>query len=119
MRGVAQATTAAIGKGFQFTPDQIETQLAHASQQLVDLNSDKRAAQLAAQAVRPPAPDQASTAQSAGVRQMLLDTATVIDSHINYLSTWQASLKQAKANYMTTEHVTEEQWHRLSKGLDA
>jgi hypothetical protein len=119
MRGVAQMTTAAIGRGFQFTPDQIETQLAHANRQLNDLNFDRRAAQQAAQGVRPPAPDQASTAQSAGVAQMLVDTAAVIESHINYLTTWRTSLNQAKANYMTAERVTEEQWHRVAKGLDA
>ena len=117
LQSIQQQTAAAIGKGFQFTPEQIEAQLVHASRQLADLNHDRTMAQGAEQAVHSPAPDLASVAQADAVRRMMANTRNVIESHIGYLTAWQTSLNQAKANYLTTERVTEAQWQRLAKGL--
>ena len=74
MQAAQVATTAAIGAGFEFTPEQVEVQLAHCQQQLNELNNDLTNAQEAVQAVREPAPDAASVAQADAVRNMLTGT---------------------------------------------
>ena len=36
-----------------------------------------------------------------------------------YLTDWQAKLIQAKTSYMINEHLTDDQWSRLAKRLQA
>src|SRR5581483_5395891 len=47
------AAAAATGAGFEFTPEQVNTQLAHCQDQLNDLNTDLVTAQRALQEVHP------------------------------------------------------------------
>jgi hypothetical protein len=49
---------------------------------------------------------------------MMDSTVNVIRADIAYLTNWQ-KLKAAKQNYMTTEHLNEQQWTRLSQGHPA
>jgi hypothetical protein len=58
-------------------------------------------------------------AQADAVREMLTNTASVLRADIEYLTNWHTKLTQAKAGYVSTEHLTEEQWARLTKGLSA
>lgn len=113
------AATAATGAGFEFTPEQINTQLAHCTEQLNDLRGDLLTAQHAEQAVHPPAPDAASVAQANAVRNMLTQTVAAIQADITYLSQWQATLTAAQARYMQTEHLTTDQWNRLANGVQS
>jgi hypothetical protein len=113
------AATAATGAGFEFTPEQINTQLAHCAQQLDDLRSDLDQARRAQEAVHPPAPDAASVAQANGVRNMLAQTVVAIQADIAYLSQWQATLTEAQARYMQNEQLTTAQWNRLADGVQS
>jgi hypothetical protein len=113
------AATAATGAGFEFTPEQINTQLAHCTEQLNDLRGDLLTAQHAEQAVHPPAPDAASVTQANAVRNMLTQTIAAIQADITYLSQWQATLTEAQARYMQTENLTTEQWNRLANGVQS
>ncbi len=113
------AATAATGAGFEFTPEQINTQLAHCKEQIADLQTDLQQAQQAQLAVHPPAPDAASVAQAKAVQNMLAQTAAAIEADIAYLTDWQAKLTDAQTRYMETEHLTADQWNRLANGLQA
>jgi hypothetical protein len=113
------AAAAATGAGFEFTPEQINMQLAHCKQQLSDLNTDLNTAQYAQGAVHPPAPDAASVAQANAVRNMLAQTEDAIRADIAYLTDWQAKLTDAQTRYMETEHLTADQWNRLANGMQA
>lgn len=117
LRAAQTATTAAIGAGFEFTPEQIEAQLTQCQRELYDLNNDLRIAQDAVQAVHEPAPDAASVGQADAVRNMLNSTVGMIRADIAYLTDWQAKLVAAKTNYQTNEHLTEAQWSRQATGL--
>jgi hypothetical protein len=113
------AATTATGAGFEFTPEQVNAQLAHCKQQLDDLRNDLQDAQQAGLAVHPPAPDAASVAQAAAVKNMLTETVAAIQADIAYLSQWQSTLNQAKARYMETEQLTADQWTRLANGVQS
>lgn len=113
------ATAAATGAGFEFTPEEVALQLKHCQEQLSDLNDDLYSAQQAQIAVHEPAPDAASVAQANAVRDMFSNTVDVIKADIAYLTNWQNQLNAAKQNYMTTEHLSEQQWAKLSQGLQA
>lgn len=116
----AQAVAAAAtGAGFEFTPEEVELQLRHCQEQLRDLNDDLQSAQYAKAAVHEPAPDAASVAQANAVRDMFSSTIDVINADIAYLANWQSQLNAAKQNYMNTERLTEQQWTKLSQGLQA
>lgn len=113
------AAAAATGAGFEFTPEQINTQLAHCKQQLNDLQNDLQDAEQAEAAVHPPAPDDASVAQANAVRNMLSETVASIKADINYLSQWQETLTQAQARYIQTEQLTTDEWNRLANGVQS
>jgi hypothetical protein len=113
------AATAATGAGFEFTPEQVNMQLTHCSQQLDDLRYDLDQARRAQEAVHPPAPDNASVTQANAVRNMLAQTVAAIQADIAYLSQWQATLTEAQARYMQTEQLTTDQWNRLANGAQS
>jgi hypothetical protein len=119
LRTTQAATTAAIGAGFEFTPDEVEVQLKHCQHQLSDLRNDLLDAQQAVKLVHWPAPDGASKTQADAVQRMLVSTVNVINADIAYLTNWQNKLNAAKQNYMNTEHLNEQEWTRLSQGLQA
>lgn len=116
-RHAEAATQAAIGAGFQFTPDEVERQLTHCQEQIADLTADLQSAQHAKQAVHEPAPDDASVAQANAVRDMMQNTIDVIEADIAYVTDWQNKLVAAKNQYLANEHVSEQQWQRLAQGL--
>ena len=113
------AATAATGAGFEFTPEQINIQLAHCKEQIDDLQTDLEQAQRAQRAVHPPAPDAASVAQANAVQNMLAQTVAAIQADIAYLSQWQSTLTQAQARYMQNEQLTTDQWNRLANGMQS
>lgn len=111
------ATTAAIGKGFAFTPEQIQTQLDRCQSLSGDWHQALHQAQSAEQSIYAPAPDPAgSVTQTNQAQQSLVNLVGVIASQIDFLTNWQDVLKQAKANYIRTERLTEGQWRRLAAG---
>lgn len=111
------AETAAVGPGFQFTPEQIDLQLHQCQQHLTDLYEDLATASRAMDTVHEPAPDGASVTQANAVRGMLNNTVAVIRADIAYLADWQSRLTAAKQNYLTTEHLSEQQWTGLAQEL--
>jgi hypothetical protein len=113
------ATAAATGAGFEFTPEQVDTQLKHCQNLLNDLRNDLQDAQAANEGVYEPAPDAASVAQADAVRNMMANAVNVIKADIAYVKNWQNQLNAARENYLTTEHLSEEQWNRLALGLQA
>jgi hypothetical protein len=117
LRHAEAATTTAIGPGFEFTAGEVELQLKHCRDQLADLRVNLLHADEAVTAVYPPAPDPASTAQADAVRNMPQNTVHAISADINYLANWQNQLSAVKQRYMITEHLNEQQWIRLSRGL--
>jgi hypothetical protein len=119
LRSTQAATTAAIGAGFEFTPEEVAAQLKHCQQQLSELNIDFQIAQRTVGLVQGPAPDNASQMQAAAVQAMMANTAEVIRADIAYLTNWQNKLNAAKQNYMANEHLNEQEWAKLSQGLQA
>ena len=109
------AAAAATGAGFEFTPEQINTQLAHCTGQ-----SSRRTCSVRSPAEQElfiqPAPDAASVAQANAVRNMLTETIAAIRADIAYLTDWQNKLTDAQTRYMETEHLTADQWYRLANG---
>lgn len=105
--------------GFEFTPEQVEIQLAHCRRHLDKSILDQWVAQVAALAANLPAPDPASVAQAEAVKEMLASTLNAIKADCAYLKDWQTKLIQAKVNYIFSEHLTGDQWSRLAKGLQA
>jgi hypothetical protein len=118
-RNAQAATAAAAGAGFEFTPEEVDLQLKHCRDQLNDLNLDLRSAEYAKEAVHEPAPDAASVAQANAVRNMLENTVDVIKADIAYITNWRNKLNAAKQHYMANEDLSEQQWTRLSQGLEA
>ena len=119
LRNAQAATTAAIGGGFQFTPEEVDAQLKLCEAQINDLRSDLQDAQQAVQQVHEPAPDDASVTQANAVKNMLNNVIEVMNGNITYLADWQNKLAAAKQTYMTNEHLTATQWIRLTQGLQA
>jgi hypothetical protein len=119
----AQAQSApagGAGGGFQFDPEQIDAQIKQCQQLMTELEQDRTDADTAAQAATPPAEDQdGSQMQASAVRKSFSTLATRIDDQIKYLRGWLDRLNTAKQTYMEQEHVTADQWDRLSKGLNA
>jgi hypothetical protein len=111
------ATTAAIGAGFEFTPEEVAAQLKLCQEQLRDLRIDLQKAKRTQDLVYEPAPDDASRTQANAVKNMIASTVNAINADIAYLTNWQHKLDTAKQNYMSTEHLNEHQWTRLSLGL--
>ncbi|HYS40943.1 MAG TPA: hypothetical protein VEO01_35470 [Pseudonocardiaceae bacterium] len=110
------ATTAAIGAGFEFTPEQIETQLTQCQELSFQYRDALKNAERAETAVHEPAPDQAgSVLQANQTKQSLSNLQDVIRSQINFLTHWQNTLTQVKANYLQNEHLTEGQWQGLAQ----
>jgi hypothetical protein len=119
LRSTQAATTAAIGAGFEFTPEEVAAQLKHCQKQLSELNIDLQTARRAVEFVYEPALDDASRTQASAVQAMMATTVEVIRADIAYLTNWQNKLRAAKQKYMTAEHLNEQQWTRLSQGLRA
>jgi hypothetical protein len=117
----AQATdAAAVGAGFEFTPEQIETLLPQCNDLRTQFEWARYKAQEAAQSVQPPAPDEAGSVLAANqIKQSLTNFVGVAQSQVDFLAWWEHELIRAKQDYLQTEHLTEEQWQRLAKGLDA
>jgi hypothetical protein len=116
LRSSQAATTAAIGAGFEFTPEEMATQLRLCQDQLNELRQDLIKATRAQGLVQEPAPDSASRTQADAVKNMFVSTVTVIHADIKYLLTWQNKLNGAIQRYMTTEHLNKQQWDKLSQG---
>jgi hypothetical protein len=111
------ATRTAIGAGFAFTPDQIQTQLSKCQSLSKDWYEALQLAQSAEQSIYAPAPDMpGSVSQMNQTRQSLINLVGVINSQIGFLSSWQAALSQAKDNYMKSEQLNEHQWQWLASG---
>jgi hypothetical protein len=114
------AEAAAVGSGFKFTPEQIETQLKQCADLSAQYSNALGNARRAHIAVQPPAPDAAGSVLQAGqTQQSLANLEVVIQSQIDFLTNWQNTLSKVKANYLQNEHVNESQWQQLAKGLQA
>jgi metal-dependent amidase/aminoacylase/carboxypeptidase family protein len=110
-------TTAAIGSGFQFTPEQIE-KLIKQCQDLIDQYKNDRRDMLQIARVTPPSPDEAgSVTHAMALTKWAENLLKLSESDIQFLEQWKNTLTQAKQRYMETEHVTADQWTRLAKGL--
>lgn len=115
-----QARTAAgMGKGFQFTPEQIEDQLKQCSALVEDFRHDQRDIRVI-MAVKPPSPDEAGSVLHANaVRKFGQDLWKRNLSQIQFLTDWMNKLNQAKQAYMENEQLSEAQWNSLAKRLSA
>lgn len=108
------------GSGFQLNPEQIDAQIQKAQQLLNELRNDKTDADTAARAAAiPAAGDDASVNAAKGISQSYSNLSHAIDRQIQYLQGWLGKLNTAKQNYLNQEHLTADQWDRLSKGLSA
>jgi hypothetical protein len=114
-----QATVAAVGAGFECSPEQIETLVPQCDELIYDFEQDQRDARAAIAAVYPPAEDEGSVMYTNKLKQSLTNLVGVYDSQINYVKWWKNTLLQAKQTYMHNEQITEEQWQRLAKGMQA
>ncbi|MGH3623049.1 MAG: PE domain-containing protein [Sciscionella sp.] len=116
MAGAAIAMSG-VGSGFQFSPEQIATQLKHCQQLKEDLRADQVCI-MQIEEVDPPAPDKAGSAlQAKSFHKLGVDLMKRNHSQIEFLEQWARRLADAKRDYMQQEHVTEHQWNRLARGL--
>jgi hypothetical protein len=116
LRAAQAATTVAVGAGFVFTPEQIQTQLAQCQELSIEYGLALRKAQQAEQVVHSPAPDPAgSVLQANQTRQSLSNLTGVIQNQIDFLRNWQNTLARVKATYLRNEHLTEAQWQGLAR----
>jgi hypothetical protein len=114
------AEAAAVGSGFKFTPEQIETQLKQCQELSSQYGQALLKAQRAYASVHPPAPDAAGSVLQANQTQQSLDNLKgVIQSQLDFLANWQNTLAKVKANYLQNEHMNESRWRQLAKGLQA
>ncbi|HWE88068.1 MAG TPA: PE domain-containing protein [Pseudonocardiaceae bacterium] len=118
--GYNPAAHGGMGKGYTFSPEQIETQITGCSKLLTSLNNRLQTAEQAVEHFSvAPAGDPVSQRMSTGHSNWSGDLATSITNKITETQQWMDQLKQAKANYMAQEHLSEAQWHRLTLGLEA
>jgi hypothetical protein len=113
----AQATAAAaIGAGYEFSPGQIEKNIADAQ----NLKLAYQQAQSKIQTiigVIPPAQDPMSVWHAQELSQRGKQLMNRNRSQISFLNSWIQSLQNAKTAYMNQEHVTEAEWKRMASGL--
>lgn len=112
----AARVTVAVGNGFQFTPEEVQRQIAQCDSLIKDFERDSSQIRVIARA-EPPAPDQASGRQVDAVRKFGADLEKRNRSQSQFLQHWVATLNAAKQRYLRQEHVTEEQWEKLTRGL--
>jgi hypothetical protein len=110
------AAATGVGSGFQFDPAQIDSQVAQCAQLIRDLEGDLSLAQAGETAIQPPAPDSASMAQAAAIRNMFNQAVVATQASIAYVSAWQDKLSQAKSSYMATDQMTATEWRRVAGG---
>lgn len=112
------AEAAAVGSGFKFTPEQIETQLKQCADLYNQYNLALTKAERAYASVHAPAPDAAGSALQANqTQQSLANLQGVIESQIQFLTHWLQTLITVKNRYLQNEHMNESQWQQLAKGL--
>ncbi|HEY3750567.1 MAG TPA: hypothetical protein VGL80_15340 [Pseudonocardiaceae bacterium] len=114
------AEAAAVGSGFKFTPEQIETQLRQCKELALQYYQARGKAERAGLELHAPAPDTAgSVLQASQTQQSLANLRVVIQSQIDFLTKWQNTLTAVKTRYLQTEHLNETQWQQLARGLQA
>jgi purine nucleoside permease len=114
------AEAAAVGSGFKFTPEQIETQLTQCQELIFQYNQALLKARRAYVSVHAPAPDEAgSVLQANQTQQSLTNLHGVIESQVQFLEKWHNTLTEVKAKYLQTEQGNESRWQQLAKGLQA
>lgn len=107
---------AAVGNGFQFTPEQIEKLISHAQRLIEQQLSDRQHVEKIMN-VRPPSPDEAGSVMHArALSKWGENLLKLIENDRDFLNKWLTTLTQAKQRYMETEHLTADQWMRLAKG---
>lgn len=112
----AQAT-AAMGRGYVFSPVQVDGLVRRAQDQSDRLRSYQQMIEPIQRIDLAPAPDQAgSVMQASAVTKSFENLNTRIKSQINFLTDWINKLNRAKQNYMQQEHLTEEEWKNLTLG---
>lgn len=115
--GVVAQQVAALGQGFQFSPEQIEQGLKDIAQQLVNLDNRKRTIGLARDALKTaPSPDPASISHRDAATRSLSTAMATVDNHMTALKEFRGKLLAAKQNYLDQERVTADQWNRLAGG---
>lgn len=113
----APPDAAAIGNGFQFTPEQIENLIGHA-QRLIEQCQTDRADIERIMLVKPPSPDEAGSVLHAGtLSKWGKNLMRLSEADLAFLNSWLTTLTQAKQRYMETEHMSAEQWAKLAKGM--
>ena len=111
---------AGMGKGYQFSPEQIDDQLNKCAQLMQALQQHVRDADTAAYHFSfAPANDPVSQKMAKAHTQWAKDLATNLQNQVTRVQQWIDTLTQAKQNYMTQEHLSADQWHRLTLGLEA
>ena len=105
IRAAHQAAQQAIGTGYQFSPAQIEKNIADATD-LIHLYRADQNKILRIIAVKPPAPDPASVAHAAELSNRGQQAMARNESQINFLTAWIQRLQNAKTAYLSQEHLT-------------
>jgi hypothetical protein len=114
------ATGSRTGNGFAFTPEQLDNLASRATEQIHQLDASVLQIRPFVHKDLRPAPDQqGSGVQATAVTKSFADLEGRMTSQKFYLQKWLAALNKAKQNYIAQEHLTEDQWHQLAKGIQA
>jgi hypothetical protein len=113
-------TGSRVGNGFAFTPEQLDNLAARATEQIHQLDANVLQIRPFGHKDLRPAPDQeGSGVQATAVAKSFADLEGRMTSQKLYLGKWLAALNGAKQKYLAQEHLTEDQWHQLAKGIQA
>jgi len=113
-------TGSRTGNGFAFTPEQLDNLASRATEQIHQLSDATAKIIPFTRADLRPAPDQpGSGVQATAVSKSFANLQERMGNQRDYLKNWLTALNDAKQRYMTQEHLTADQWSRLSKGLQA
>ena len=117
--GATPLGSGGAGGGFQFSPEEIEDQLTKCGTLLQALGDRVKDAEDAAKHFSfAPAADPVSQKMAQAHTQWAQDGVTYLQNRVTAMQQWIDQLTQAKANYMKQESLTQDQWHRLTLGLE-
>jgi hypothetical protein len=116
LRNAKATAAAAIGAGYEFSPEQIDKCISDAKDLINQFTHDWQYIYTIID-VKPPAPDPVSVQHAKALSNWGKQLMARNQSQIRFLDAWLESLQNAKTNYMNQEHLSETQWHRLTLGL--
>lgn len=111
-------STAGGSRHYAFDPAAIEGQLAACQDLIGKLQNDALSHARGIAQAAAPSRDDYSVSQAAATRNLGNNVVQRVQNQITFVRAWHDKLVQARQRYMEQEHLSEDQWKTLSRGLD-